>query len=366
MKAPFDPLHLLFPLALTLGACGGSGTGEPNDSKARSAVLKSGQAIKMKLDSAGDKDWYGIVPSGKGYVEVTLDNTPGALNPEIGFDNRNAWQRSPAAARVQEEDTLYFAVRNADKTMRSKKSFSLEAEFLKEMDPHEPNDTLPQAEKIESGKKMTSYVIPKGDRDLFQIKVDRSGYLFAKVKAHPDTVGPEVRFLEKGKEGGLIPISGYRVMPAGAAVNDPGSYYIEVGDDHNDAWSKKAIQWEAQFIAQMDSTEPNAKRRDAHPISTTDTLKIALFPQGDRDLFRFTPERSRRIAISAEGAKGIKPQVQVVQGAVSNRNITRWETLPGYFKVKKGKEYFMTLRLKGDGDGSRSPFLLRLGDAPSS
>ncbi len=366
MIRPFRINDAIVLLLLLLTACGGSGVGEPNDSKSNAGMLKSGKAIKMKIDSAGDQDWYAIAPSEKGYVEVNAKNVPQELSPRVRFEGREGdVHKLPAADRL-EGDTLYFSVHNADETIRSKKSFSLTARYLEEMDPHEPNDSLPQVGSLETGKKLSSYVIPMGDRDLFKVEVDSTGYLYARALETLDSVNSEVRFLKKGDDGGLLPISGYRLMPAGASVNETGSYYVEVGDDHNDAWSKESVDWKLEFVAQMDSTEPNARRRDAHPIASNDTVRIALFPQSDRDLFRFTPERSRTLRISVKGAKGMTPQVQLVQGAISNRNVTEWQTLPGHFEVEKDKEYFLTLRLKGDGEGSREPFLLRLGEAPSS
>jgi hypothetical protein len=236
----------------------------------------------------------------------------------------------------------------------------LKASAFPEFDEHEPNNGADEAAGIELGEKVRSYAYPQGDRDYFKVRVDSTGYLHATAQKVPKGVGAEVRFLKMGQGGErLVPISGYRVMPAGASVNRPGTYYIEFGDDHNDTASRKPVDWKLNFVPQMDSTEPNARWGDAHPILAGDSVKVALFPAGDRDLFLIEAGPERRIRVEAKGAQGVIPQIQLVRDmGGEHKNVSRWRGLPTEFPLEPGKPHYMILREKKDDGGDRRPFVL--------
>ncbi|MFB6257256.1 MAG: hypothetical protein ABEH38_01065 [Flavobacteriales bacterium] len=361
-------LFLIVVLACSTGPY--SGAGEPNDRILEASLLKDGKPIKMKIDSMNDRDWYGIELGGDGYVSLATQKVPDGLKLEARFARKKAWeaekrkwlskwQELPVAQAIRGVDTVHFVIR-AKAGKDPKNAFKLRARAIAEFDEHEPNNKGEEAASLELGQKLRSYVYPLGDRDYFKVNVDRSGYLFAKPKKVPEKLGAEVRFLTMNQaQERLLPISGYRKIPAGASVNESGTYYVEFGDDHNNASSEEPVDWKLEFVSQMDSTEPNARWMDAHPIRVGDTMKIALFPAGDRDIFQLNTERSMTVKVSPEGVKGLTPQVQLIQESkMSSSTMATWRSLPDTFSIKGGKKHFMILREKEDDKGDRSPFLL--------
>ncbi len=362
---------LIFFTLFFFSACGGSsGPGEPNDKVMDAGYLQSKEAIGMKIDSAGDIDWYGLPIDSSGYVKVSSKGVPDHLKLEVRFAKKQAWEAKkhkwlsdwealPHTKGFRGMDTVHFAVRaKGDKS--SKKSFKLRAEAIPELDEHEPNDDKDEAVKIPPNDKIRSFAFPKGDRDYFKVKPDSSGYLYATAQKVPKGIGAEIRFQKMGQGGDrLVPISGYRVMPAGASVSAGHNYFLEFGDDRNDTASRKPVDWKLEFVPQMDSTEPNARWGDAHPISAGDSVKVALFPAGDRDLFRIESGRKLTLEVRANGAQGVVPEVQLIKESEGKQeNVTEWVRLPYEFLLEAGKLHFMILREKEDDGGDRRPFTL--------
>jgi hypothetical protein len=348
-----------------------SGTGEPNDSILDAGLLENERAVSMRIDSSGDRDWFAIALEGDGYVELGTKRVPEKLQLRARFAEKTPWKARkknwlgdwdtlPRTKLFREIDTAYFVVRDK-RGGSSKKAFRIRAKFVEEFDEHEPNDEGEEAVKIDLEESMRSYVYPRGDRDLFRIDLERTGYLRARAEATPDELGAEVRFLRREASAGrLLPISGYRKFPAAASINEEGEYFVELGDDHDDAQSRKPIEWGLEFVPQMDSTEPNARWKDAHPLLLGKPLKIALFPKGDRDHFRIVPRRSMELRLEAKDAQGVTPQLQLVRdGESGHENLSEWKGLPADFSLEGGEEYFLILRAKGDEGGSPDPFILR-------
>ncbi len=364
---------LLFTLLTLMLACDSgpySDAGEPNDSILEADRLISGKPIRMRIDSGDDVDWYGIPLDSNGYLKIGYQKLPEGMVLEARFAKKQAWeakkrkwlgewQKLPLAQAFRGLDTVHFAVRSK-KGNNSPKKFRLRAEFLPEMDEYEPNNSKGEARSISLGETIRTFAYPKGDRDYFKVEVDGGGYLYANAKNVPEGIGAELRFLKKERgQGRLIPISGYRTLPAGASVSESGTYYIEFGDDHNDAASREPVEWELERVPQMDSTEPNARWSDAQAIDIGNTLELALFPAGDRDLLRIDPSRDLNLKVIPEGVEGVAPQIQTVQDDEgTHKDKSGWRGLPATFSLDAGKTHYLILREKKDDGGDRRPFRL--------
>lgn len=370
-KGPFFCLMLLLFFSLGCGDDRKASIGEPNDSILDAGMLEKGRAIEMRIDSSGDRDWYALALDTNSYVKLGTQKVPEPLRLEVRFAKKQAWEKEkkqwssdwkeiPTLHSPGKKDTLYFVVRSKGERAHEK-AFKLRAESLEKMDAHEPNDAKEEAKDVELEKEYRSYVFPKGDRDHFRLKVEQEGYLYAEAKGVPEEIGAELRFLRMDRgEGRLRPISGYREFPAGVAINEPDTYYLELGDDHNDAKSRKPIEWSVEFVPQMDSTEPNVRWKESQPVQAGSELQVALFPTGDRDHFSISPRTSMELEVTVDGADVITPQMQlVVNGEEGHKNLTDWLTLPASFEMEGGQEYSLVLREKGDDGAHREPFILR-------
>lgn len=352
--------------------------GEPNDRIEEAAFLPDGEAIEMKIDSTGDRDWYGMKVEGAGYLKLAVKKVPKELNLRLRFAAQQEWKASerkwlgewsefPVTRPFRDRDTVFFAVENADPGRSSEKPFLLKARFIEEFDPYEPNDGGEEVSEIELGTSIESYIYPEGDRDFFKVEVEEQGYLVARAETEPEGLEAEVRFLRMGTLGSEAEvISGYRSMPAAASVQGSGTYHVEVGGRENEGASRSPVKWKLSFLEEMDSTEPNARWMDAHPLKKgQNVLEVALFPVGDRDLFRIPSGAARRIEVKAKGQRGVDPQVRcLVDEGGYQKELSGWKGLPASFELEEGELHYLVMRDKEDNDASERPFLLRIEEDP--
>lgn len=363
-------------LLLQFAACSSDPSarlGEPNGSIEEAGFLKDGQAIEMAIDSIGDQDWYGFTLPEDGYVKVAAKDVPKGSRLRARFAEKRDWEdppekwitehkRLPAVAEFRDRDTVFFAVDERTGTAAPESPFKLKAEFIPSFDPHEPNDGLDEATELEPGEWIRSYIFPEGDRDHFAVEVEEPGYLFAEPKKEPEGISPEVRFHSYDRmDGSSKVISGYRSLPASASIPEAGRYFVELGDDHDDASSREPIEWRVDHIEEMDSTEPNIVWEDAHPVRIGDSVELAIFPEGDRDILKVEAERNMRIRVSSERIDRLEPSVLLTRQAEGrNPDITDWARLPADLPVEEPGTYFITLRDEGDDDSSPDPFVIHI------
>lgn len=371
-------ISLSVSLLLFLFGCGpepSKRVGEPNDRIGDAGFLPDGKAIEMRIDSSGDRDWYGFRMPSAGYIQVKVKDVPKDLDLQVRFADRLSWEKEdhewrgeweelPASHAVHDQDTVHFVVRDAEKGM-SKDTFKLKAEFLEAIDPHEPNDEMDEAGKLELGARCTSYVFPKGDRDLFKVKADTQGYLFVEPRQVPEDIDAEARFLKRVRMSGeMVPISGYRRLPAAAFVRGSGEYYVEIGDEDNEGSSREPLHWDLSFIEEMDSTEPNARWQDAHPVRLSDTVELALFPVGDRDLLQLRiggeGVTEGKVRVSTQGVGELSLQMKTVREMEGGRrsDLTEWRNPPATFEFWD-KDVLM-IRGREDRDARAEPYKLLL------
>jgi len=357
----------------------GKGIGEPNNTILEAGILKTGEINTMKIDTIGDIDWYAIPVSGQGYLTVSTKKVPENLNLQVRFAEKQAWEKEkhkwytdwnymPHTISVEKSDTLYFAIIDNHNDEASDEEIEFKVDFIEEFDEYEPNDQPDEAVEVASGELMRTAFFPKSDVDWFKIDVDTSGYLMIRAKSVPEPISVIVRYATRKSEFDKVEyIKDWQTLPAGIQVTEPGTYYFSLIDNHQDAMSQEKAEWKVDFIEEMDPTEPNNSFKEAYAVTTNDTVQMAIFPKGDVDIFKLTPEKSAAIRISADAPGDIKLQFRLhVIEDFEEKRLTEWLYLPQHIEVEGGKEYYFEIIDNHHDAYSEKPFELKIAELDPS
>lgn len=342
--------------------------GEPNNSILEAGLLESGKSYDMKIDTIGDVDWFAIPVSGQGYLNVSAKNIPENLNFVVRFSEKEEWKPTkekwitgelglPATIPVYKSDTIYFMLKDKYNANASEEDIAFKAEFIEEFDSYEPNNDADNAKVIETGEVIESTFYPSSDIDWFKTKVDSSGYLMLQARSVPDNIQVETRFAKKPDEfSDTAYISGGLSLPAAIQVSEPGDYYFYLKDKYNSNMSKDMAEWKIDFIAEIDSTEPNNNFDEAYRLAVNDTVRTAIFPMGDTDYFVFTPELNSTLRIAAKHPKELRLEIQLYEEKdFEPTPIGKWQELPVNLEVDANQKYYIRLHNKYDNAYSREP-----------
>jgi len=349
---------------------GKSDIGEPNNSILEAGLLESGKSYDMKIDTIGDVDWFAIPVSGQGYLDVSAKNIPDGMNLVIRFSEKEEWEQTkekwitgelslPATIPVYKPDTIYFMLKDKYHATASEEDIAFRAEFIEEFDSYEPNNEAENAQMVSTGEVVESAFFPTSDVDWFKTKVDSSGYLMIQARSIPDNIQVETRFAKRPDDfSDAAYISGGLNLPAAIQVTEPGEYYFYLKDRYNANMSRDMAEWKIDFITEIDTTEPNNSFNQAYRLAVNDTVKVAIFPQGDTDYFSLTPEFNSTLRIAAKYPKDLRPEIQLYKEEDFEQvPIGNWQELPLNIEVEANQKYYIRLHSRHDSNGSREPVL---------
>ena len=347
-----------------------SDIGEPNNSILEAGVLESGKSYEMKIDTIGDVDWFAVPVSGQGYLDVSAKNIPEGMNFVIRFSEKEEWEQKkekwitgelslPATIPVYEPDTIYFMLKDKYHATASEESIAFKAEFIEEIDSHEPNNEADSAKRVSTGEVMESAFYPTSDVDWFKTKVDSSGYLMVQARSVPDNIQVETRFAKKPDDfSNAEYISSGLKLPAAIQVTEPGEYYFYLKDKYHSNMSKDMAEWKIDFISEIDTAEPNNSFDQAYRLEVNDTVKTAIFPMGDTDYFSLTPEFNSTLRVAAKHPKDLRPEIHLYEEVDFEQvPIGKWQELPVNIEVEANQKYYIRLHSKHDNNASREPVL---------
>src|SRR5690625_414325 len=349
---------------------GKSDIGEPNNSILEAGLLESGKSYDMKIDTIGDVDWFAIPVSGQGYLDVSAKNIPDGMNLVIRFSEKEEWEQTkekwitgelslPATIPVYKPDTIYFMLKDKYHATASEEDIAFRAEFIEEFDSYEPNNEAENAQMVSTGEVVESAFFPTSDVDWFKTKVDSSGYLMIQARSIPDNIQVETRFAKRPDDfSDAAYISGGLNLPAAIQVTEPGEYYFYLKDRYNANMSRDMAEWKIDFITEIDTTEPNNSFNQAYRLAVNDTVKVAIFPQGDTDYFSLTPEFNSTLRIAAKYPKDLRPEIQLYKEEhVEQVPIRNRHELPLNIEVEANQKYYIRLHSRHHSNASREPVL---------
>lgn len=335
--------------------------GEPNNSILEAGMLKTGESYTMKIDTVGDVDWFAVPVPGPGYLDVSAKEVPGNLNFVVRFAKKEEWKTQkeiwisgdlglPATIVVTEPDTIYFAFKDKYGKNASDEEIVFKTEFIEEFDEHEPNNDANNAKSISAGELIKSSFFPTSDVDWFKVNVDSSGYLMVQARSVPKNISVEARFAKKPDEFSDVEyITGGLQLPAAIQVKTSGEYFIQLKDKYNKEMSRDMAEWKVDFIKEMDVTEPNNSFQEAHHLAINDTVKIAIFPQGDKDYFTFTPTANSTLRVASKLPTDFRAEIQLYEEKdFEQKPVDKWQALPAKLEVKANQKYYIQLQTKYD------------------
>ncbi len=351
---------------------------EPNDSILKADPIKLDKPVKMKIDSNHDRDWFRATIPDKGYLEIGAKDVPDDLKLEVKFAEKQPWQdqkhnwytgwnQLPEATRFHKRDTLYFAIQDNNRDANSSKEFAIKAQFTKEFDEHELNNEAANAAKPHLGEVIKSYFYPIGDKDWFQFKAKGEGYLWVKEKSSPDNIKSEAKFFRKDDMTEELENLTYNNrLPCAVRISEKGTYHLLLKDNNRDESSTDPIQWKVDYLKEMDTTEPNNETNKAHPASIGDTIAMAIFPKGDHDYVKLTPNQQKQVFIKANTQGDIEGGIRIYKKAgMETKRITNRKKLPHKTTLESGETYFVEFRDYNDDNRSPKTFPVMIVENPS-
>lgn len=372
-------LYVLFVFVLV--ACGSgkdkssdtSKSIEPNDKIKEANKVKLGDVIKMSIDEKGDVDWYKVEVTEPGYLQVSTNDLPKNLELVVRFAKYSEWggskevyltdfSETPCAVSVVDTGTYYILVADQWNQNFSEEELSLKIDFIKEFDEFEPNNDPISAQGVEFGKEYKSAIFPKDDEDWFSVKTLEQGYLEVKAKGVDENFELAISLaqIDEYAENPLIFIKEHISLPSGFAVVEPGKYYIAFSEIWHSAESQTLFNWVVNFIPEMDVNEPNDTKENAKEITGNETINLAIFPLGDIDMFKFSPQKKASLKIKGKDFGNIEAAV-VIHKLDDNGELEQISSfkIPGEFDIPEaGKDYYITIM--DDWTNNSSPELMEI------
>ncbi len=344
---------------------------EPNDKIDEANSIEPGVEFDMKIHPKEDQDWYKIIIPGPGYLKLVSKNIPEDLDVQVRFARYDEWGEKkevfltnfltlPAAVAFEEKDTCYALLADRWNENASETPFSLKFEFIEEFDEHEPNNDVEAAKAIELDKGYKSAIFPKKDEDWFKFTTTEQGYIRVMCKENPEGLDLAVLFATYDEFDGTDVIKNKKALPQSIALTEPGEYYLKLSDRWHEKASEQLFTWKPDFIPEMDTCEPNNDYADAKLINGNDTVRLAIFPKNDLDMFKFTPESPGMLKIKS----GKTNDVNVSAGIYKlNEDKNELKELQGlkelpvkYDVVETGMDYYIVIRDRWKEKESPDPF----------
>ncbi len=371
---------LIIVLTVTIfnSGCGGGGASkekEPNNSIDLANEIAIGKPFSIKISPVKDIDWFKVDLTEQGYLKIQASQVPEGLVLEVGYALFQEWEGSkvkwlkkwcklPNALFIPEAGTYYFAIIDNHHDKESKEPIQIKVDFIPEFDAGEPNNSPEVATAIEFGTTVKPVIFPTGDRDWYKVKVEKQGYLLVKSKDVPQGITPVIYYAiyDEWADPKIQKIRDWQKLPDACAVTEPGEYYIPLHDDYNDKSSETPFSFLVEFLDEMDINEPNNDFKTAKSVSRGDTLKLAIFPQGDNDYYKIKIDKANKLKLMAKDYTGITPVIRLYTLNANDKLdvASGWKELPAEVDVILGTEYYLLICDDYNDKGSQQVFEFRI------
>ncbi|MDA3780977.1 MAG: hypothetical protein PF487_12270 [Bacteroidales bacterium] len=361
-------LSILFGLFLMIFSCNKKAADhEPNNNISEASEIVLGQEFAIKISPVGDIDWFKVDIKEQGYLKVQSLTEPADVKLEVGFALYEEWEaekekwlrkwkKLPDALFISKAGTYYFAIIDDYNDAETKKEVKIKANFIKEFDPTEPNNSPQEAVELEIAKASKIAIFPVGDVDWIKVNAQKQGYLKVSAKDFSKDLVLEIRFCkyDEWSDPKISVIRNWKKLPDACFVPDSGDYYIYLHDNYNDQASEKPFNLKIDFLDEIDIYEPNNQFNKAKRVNRGDTLNIAIFPQKDLDYFKINVLDGNKIKFLASEIAEVEVELRlfVVDPNDDSKYIVKgkWKKAPAEYDVTPGQEYFILIHDSFDDD----------------
>ncbi len=274
---------------------------EPNPSIGRFRPVTVDASLRPTIFPRGDSDWLSFFVDRPGLFSAAATEVPATLDVIMRVRNYSGdvvrdWVSPPRAggdtyleAELRVPGQYFLEVRDNRDDAAAVETFALALGFQPIDDTMEPNDSFGRAAPQPATGRHRVAIFPRGDRDWIVIRVDQPGTLDLAATGVPDNLDVIIRVLNSEK--GVLRDWFSPPRPGGdtlgfADLPSPGLYYVEVGDNRDDASSATAFDLALTYTEQPDPYEPNNSYTDARPLTMGGEILFNILPRGDRDMFR--------------------------------------------------------------------------------
>lgn len=214
----------------------------------------------------------------------------------------------------------------------------------------EPNNKIEEAVAIKLDTVPFSTTIQeKGDYDWYKIEIPAQGYFSIMASKIPEGVVPEVKFAvyQEWEENKVKDISDWSQFPAIVHFPEKGTYYFQIHDDYDDAFSKDPIILKTEFDKEFDKYEMNDKIEQAQITNFDQSLIFYIYPKNDYDWFKIPLDgKDGYIKVMLkETNEDVNPEIKFVQlnewGENKIKDLSGWNAFPSALLLpKEGDLYF--------------------------
>jgi uncharacterized caspase-like protein len=235
---------------------------EPNNSIAEAAPLTAGGEILFNILPRGDADWFRIEAPSQGELAVFVDDGPKNLDLYYRVWNLDRqlvrdWVAPYAKGGLTEgfadlpaAGPYFIEVTDGSNDERSIEHATLRTVFTPTPDALEPNNSFGKAKLVAAGSTdLTSYILPKGDADWYEVAAPQPGSVTVLVEEVDPALDIYVRLWngEGAASSWIGPPRPGGVTDANFPVDAAGTYRIELTDGNNDARSPKPFKVKIGF-----------------------------------------------------------------------------------------------------------------------
>ena len=274
---------------------------EENNSYGRANSVSANSQIRARIAPKGDVDWYQIYTPQQGELKVLIDNVAPEMDLVLRVWNAakhtySSWLAPLSKGAVTEgfvdlKHPGHYLLEVADSKhdASSGQPYTLNLNFTPSMDLFEPNDSFGTAAKLANNQTWWPTILPKGDVDWYQLRVDRQGELRVHVSEVPEELDIYLRVWNANKHT----ISNwYGPLKQGGDTEmifdlpTPGVYTLEMADGKNDARSNQRFRVDMKFQPSVDLAEPNNDYGSAAVLAIGEPIKATHLPAKDNDWYR--------------------------------------------------------------------------------
>ncbi|MGD9851981.1 MAG: PPC domain-containing protein [Nitrospirales bacterium] len=274
---------------------------EPNNSLNEAPLVALPVNLQGSIEPKGEADWYKIHIEHQGVLQFSTSHVPPSINLALQvWNGEKKLVRSWITAKKSGDPltgevdlalpgTYYLEVRDGHNNSASQETYRLHLLFIPTKDTGELNNTRETATPLSLGQAIQANILPRAEPDWYQIIAETQGALEVAITSMPSELN--ITFQVFGPEKVLLrswitpPKNGEDLMSV-VDLPEPGTYYLEVRDGHNNARSITPYTLRATLTPTKDTGELNNTRETATPLLLGQAIQANILPKAEADWYR--------------------------------------------------------------------------------
>ena len=349
---------------------------ECNNDFQNAAEIGIGEPVQGQIYSLGDIDFYQVEVDQPGVFEVSINNIASNINLKLYIHNENQDDIATTynlnggnvnlVKLVCEPGIYYFELRDLNHNNFSPQLYNMVVNFNTD-DEYECNNDFQNAAEIEIGEPVQGQIYSLGDIDFYQVEVDQPGVFEVSINNIASNINLKLYIHNENQDdiATTYNLNGGNVNLV-KLVCEPGIYYFELRDLNHNNFSPQLYNMVVNFNTD-DEYECNNDFQNAPIIELCDTIKAAIYAQGDIDYFKFSATEGESISISLTNVpSNIYSKIKIFDGNqafLDQENGSVGGPIFYDFTPENTGSYYIAVEDLGDDDANSELYSLLLSDA---